>query len=254
MTKIIIYNQEQLEVAIQDLRNSFEKNKRINLSYEKASKEKTNKQIGFLFAALINGITDYLQECGFNVDAEDVRYKLYSDVAEVLPEMVIDKQIFGGKPRIKHLGDMDRELMSKFIDTIFYLLDTSPLYAGIQLHPSVYYNYLWHLDPEEIKIAQTTNLPERDEYYLEYVHNCPCMVCGIQHRSHAHHAKIPKYVSNSKKTPDWTAIPLCYLHHLQIAHNEGHKCLEEKLKWLPYDLETVCRISYLRWKFKNGTK
>lgn len=250
--KCIICSPEQLKICIKDMEELLKNNKKINLSYEIAHNPKSRKQVGFLFAALINGITDYLQECGFNVDAEDVRYKLYSDVAEVLPEMVIDKQIFGGKPRIKHLGDMDRELMSKFIDTIFYLLDINPLYAGIQLHPSVYYNYLWHLDPEEVKIAQTTNLPERDKDYLAYVHNCPCMVCGLQHRSHAHHAKIPKYVSNSKKTPDWTAIPLCYLHHLQLAHGEGHKCLEEKLKWLPFDLETVCRISYLRWKFKNG--
>lgn len=250
MAKVIIYNQEQLEVAINDLRNQFEKDKKINLSYEKASKEKTNKQVGFLFAALIKGISEYLQECGFNVDDEDVRYKLYSDVSEIVPEMVVDKQIFGGKPRIKHISDMDRELMSKFIDGIFSVLDSNPLYAGIELHPSIYFNYLFHLDPEEIKMAQKADLPERDSEYLSYIHDRPCVVCGLQHRSHAHHAKLLNYVSNSKKTPDWTAIPLCYLHHLEGAHQQGHKWLEEKLKWLPMDLETFCRISYIRWKNK----
>ena len=43
------YNQEMLDVAIDDLRKKFVEYGRVNLSYEKASKEKTNKQIGFIF-------------------------------------------------------------------------------------------------------------------------------------------------------------------------------------------------------------
>ena len=252
MGKILIYNQEMLDVAIDDLRKKFVEYGRVNLSYEKASKEKTNKQIGFIFAALIDGITSYFQDCGFNVDAEDVRYKLYDDVSKIVPEMVVDKQIFGGKPRIKHLGDMDRELCSKFIDGIFVLIDRLPIYEGLMLHPSIYYTYLFHLDPEEVRLAKMANLPERDNDYLAYIHDQPCMICGLQHRSHAHHAKITKYVSNSKKTPDWTALPLCYLHHLQGAHGLGHEWLVNKLKWLPVDLETFCRINYMRWKSKKN--
>ena len=252
MARFTIYNQEMLDVAKEDLQQEFEKNGKINLFYEKASKAKTLKQEGFIFAALINGITDYFKECGFNVDGDDVRYKLYEEVSEIVPEMVVDKQIFGNKPRIKHLGEMDRELCSKFIDGIFTVISTKPLYAGLMLHPSVYFNYIFHLDPEEIKMAKAMVLPERDNDYLAYIHNQPCMVCGIQHRSHAHHAKIPRYVSNSKKTPDWTAISLCANHHLNGAHTQGHKWLEEKLNWLPVDLETFCQINYLRWKNKKN--
>lgn len=252
MTKILISNPEMLDVAIEDLQQQFAESGRINLSYEKASKEKTSKQIGFIFAALIDGITEYFQDCGFNVDMDDVRYKLYEDVSEIVPEMVVDKQIFGSKPRIKHLGEMDRELCSKFINGIFTVIDTKPIYQGLMLHPSIYFNYLYHLDPEEIKMAKDAVLPERDEDYLAYIHEQPCIVCGMQHRSHAHHAKIPRYVSNSKKTPDWTAMPLCYTHHLNGAHGQGHGWLEEKLKWLPVDLETFCRLNYIRWKNKKN--
>ena len=252
MGKILIYNQEMLDVAIEDLRQQFNQFGRINLSYEKASKEKTNKQIGFIFAALIDGITEYFRDCGFNVDSDDVRYKLYEDVSQIVPEMVVDKQIFGNKPRIKHLSEMDRELCSKFIDGIFTVIDTQPIYQGLMLHPSIYLNYLYHLDPEEIKMVKNTNLPERDEDYLAYIHEQPCMICGMQHRSHAHHAKIHRYVSNSKKTPDWCAIPLCANHHLNGAHQQGHNWLEEKLKWLPIDLETFCRLNYIRWKNKKN--
>lgn len=250
--RMTIYNQEMLDVAKEDLQHQFETDGKLNLFYEKASKPRTLKQEGFIFAALINGIAAYFRDCGFNVDDDDVRYKLYEEVAEIVPEMVVDKQIFGNKPRIKHLGEMDRELCSKFINGIFEVIRTKPLYDGLMLHPSVYFNYLFHLDPEEIKMAQMTVLPERDEDYLAYIHDQPCMICGLQHRSHAHHAKIPKYVSNSKKTPDWTALPLCYLHHLQGAHGEGSKWLEEKLGWLPVDLETFCKINYIRWKNKKN--
>lgn len=249
--KTVIYNQLMLDKIKEDLQIQFEKNGRLNISYEKAHKERTIAQVGFIFAALISNITEYFQDCGFNVDQDDVRYKLYEDVSQVIPEMVVDKQIFGGKPRIKHIGEMDRELCSKFIDGIFTIIDTKPIYEGLLLHPSIYFNYLFHLEKEEIQLAKDAELPERDEDYLEHIHNMPCIVCGLQHRSHAHHAKIPRYVSNSKKTPDWTALPLCYLHHLQGAHLLGSKWLEEHLKWLPVDLETFCRINYIRWKNKK---
>lgn len=239
-----------LDIIKNDLQQFFDKNGKVNISYEKAHKEKTIAQIGFLFAALINQITEYFQDCGFNVDEDDVRYKLYEDVSQIVPEMVVDKQIFGGKPRIKHLGEMDRTLMSKFIDGIFHIIDSDSAYNGLMLHPSINYNWVFHLEPEEIQLAQKAELPERDEDYLRYIHDKPCLICGLQHNSHAHHAKIPKYVSNSKKTPDWTAIPLCYLHHLVGAHSQGHQWLEEHLVWLKIDLETFCRINYIRWKNK----
>lgn len=248
--KFVIYNEPMLETAILDIRNRFNEFHRLNISYEKPSKEKTYKQMGFIFAALVGQITDYLRECGFNVEEDDVRYKLYEDVAEIVPEMVVDNVLFGGKQRIKHLGEMDRELCSKFIDGIFKILDTKPMYDGIKMHPSTYYNYLWHLDPIDIEIAEKEMLPERNEDYLNWVRELPCMCCGIQHRSHAHHAKIEKYVSNSKKTPDWCAIPLCKHCHLDGAHLKGHNWLLEQLKWLPVDLETFCKVNYIRWKNK----
>ena len=246
--KVIAYNQQMIDVVKADLQYLFEQYGRLNVSYEKASKEKTYRQMGFVFAALINGITDYFVSCGFNVDDEDVRYALYDQVSQIVPEMVVDKQIFGGKSRVKHISEMDRALMSKFIDGVFEVLNTNPMYAGIKLHPYVYYNWLWHLDPEEVRWVGQHYIPERDEKYLDYVRSQPCICCGIQHRSHAHHAKIPKYVSNSKKTPDWTAIPLCQQCHLEGAHQKGHEWLMKQLEWLPYEFETVCRLNYARWK------
>lgn len=253
MGKIVVYNQEMLDIVIRDMQYQFQLKKRLNISYEPTHKERTNAQMGFIFSALIHNITEYFQECGFNVDEDDVRYKLYEEVSEVVPEMIVDKQIFGGKPRVKHLGEMDRVLCSKFIDGIFTVLSEKPLYDGLKLHPSISYNWMFHIEPEEIEIAKRTVLPERDEDYLNYIREMPCIVCGKQHRSHAHHAKIPKYVSNSKKTPDWTAIPVCQSCHLEGCHGQGHEWLLGKLMWLPVDLEIMCRLNYLRWLNKKNS-
>lgn len=245
MVQIIIYNQEMLEVAIQDLRNMFERDKRINLSYEKAHKEKTMAQVGFVFAALINQITDYFINCGFNIDAEDVRYKLYDEVSEIIPEMVVDKQIFGGRPRIKHISEMDRELCSKFINGVFEVLNSKPMYAGLMMHPSTYYNWCFHLEPEEIQITRNSILPERDENYLNHIRSLPCICCGIQHRSEAHHIRDTRTAGTAIKSPDWYAVPLCHQCHMLVAHGEGFK---DSMKWIPLDLIDFCRICYSRWK------
>ncbi len=248
--KLVAYNEKQLEIAIEDIKRSFEEHKRLNISYEKASKEKTYKQMGFIFAALIGQITDYFRSCGFNIDEEDVKYKLYEDVSEIVPEMVVDKQLFGGKPRIKHLPEMDRELCSKFINGIFYVLDSKPMYDGLKMHPSTFYNWVFHLDSEDVRIAQTANMPERDADYLNYVRTLPCICCGIQHRSEAHHIRDTRTAGIAIKSPDWYTVPLCHNCHMGVAHGTGFKAM---MGWIPQNLGlyNFTRLCYLRWKNKK---
>lgn len=243
-----INNQQQLEIIISDVRKALENNGRLNVSYEPAHKERTLAQMGFVFSALISNITDYLQNCGFVVDQDDVRYFLYDEVARIVPEMTVDKQIFGGRPRIRHIGEMDRTLCSKFIDGVFTVLDTNPIFEGLKLHPSIAYNWLFHIENEEIQLAKSARLPERDPEYLDYIRTLPCMLCGIQHRSQAHHAKVGEHIGMAIKTEDFRAIPLCPHCHLGIAHGTGFK---EAMSWLPYDLDVVTRLCYLRWKNKK---
>ena len=252
MTKVVVYNQQMLDVVKEDLQYLFEQYGKLDISYEMAHKARTKRQEGFVFAALISGITEYLVNCGFNIDEDDVRYKLYEDVAAIVPEMVVDKQLFGGKPRIKHINEMDRTLMSKFIDGIFEVIDSSPLYHGLKLHPSVFYNWVFHLDPEEVNLIKKNWLPERNPEYLDYIRTLPCICCGIQHRSEAHHLKDNRLGGISQKSPDWTALPLCHDCHLGIAHGSGWKVA---MNWLPYDLDDFTRLCYTRWKnkgVKNG--
>lgn len=239
-----IYNSKSWELHKAEIEKLLAEKKIINLSYELASKEKTKKQIGFFYGALCGQITDYLCNCGFNINIERVKRGLYKQVSEIVPEMVVD-DIFGGDKYILHISDMDRNVLSKFIDGVFYVIDNNPMYSGLKLTPDVRYNFAFHIDPEELKIASTTDLPLRDSNYLDYIRDLPCIICGKQHRSHAHHLKDNRLCGISEKAPDWATMPLCPECHLGIAHGTGFK---EAMHWLPIEMIDFLRICYIRYK------
>ena len=244
--KLTVYNEQTLETVIRDMRQEFARVKRLNVVYEKAHKPKTGAQLGFLFSALIDQITTYFRNCGFNVDEDDVKYKLYRDVSKVVPEMVTESSILGIE-RIRHVSEMDRELMSRFIDGIFTVLDQDPIYSGLKMTADVYYNWAFHLSREQIEMVMRQNYPERDPDYLNYVRDLPCMICGVQHRSQAHHLKDMGLCGISQKSPDWAAIPLCMECHLGIAHGTG---FERALSWVPIPLVEFTKVCYSRYLAK----
>lgn len=219
----------------------------VNLSYEKAHKAKTKEQMGFIFAALMNQCRDFFESCGYNVDDKDVRYYFYEKVSEFMPEIVSDCGLFGKKQRVKHLDEYDRATMAKFIDGCFQVLDSDPLFAGIELSPDTFYNFLFHIDTEELKVIENYKKNEKDEGYLEYIRTRPCIICGIQHRSEAHHIRDTRTAGMAIKSPDWFTIPLCHRCHMNIAHGVGFK---EKMAWLPCDIKTACEICYYRYKHR----
>lgn len=246
--KSIIYNDKMWENHRAEIDKMVADGVRVNLSYEKAHKPKTKEQMGFLFAALMNQCKDFFESCGYNVDDKDVRYYFYEKVSQFLPEIVSDCGLFGKKQRIKHLDEYDRETMAKFIDGVFQVIDYDPLLAGIQLTPDCFYNWVNHISVDDIKTAQMADLPERDPEYLEYIRTKPCILCGIQHRSEAHHLKDNRLGGISQKSPDWAAMPLCHKCHLGIAHGTGFK---ERMGWIPIEMVDFLRLCYLKWKM-NG--
>lgn len=245
--RLTINNPQMLETVISDMRTALERDKALNVSYEKAHRPRTMAQVGFVFGALISQITQYFRDCGFNLDEDDVRYKLYEEVSGIVPEMVVDNVLFRGKPRIKHIGEMDRETMSKFIEGIFTLLDQDPIYSGLKLSPDVFYSWTRHIDQEQIKWVRGQEFPERDADYLNYVREQPCLICGVQHRSEAHHLRDYRTSGMAIKSPDWAAIPLCHHCHMSVAHGTG---FDEALSWIPLDLLDFTKICYSRYKAK----
>lgn len=246
--KNTIYNTQQWELHKAQIEQMIADKIPVSLSYEKASKEKTKKQIGFFFAALCDQITAYLRDCGFNVDNNDTKYGLYSQVSQIVPEMCVDT-IFGNAQRILHISDMDRAVMSKFIDGVFQVIDNNPMYSGLKLTPDVRYNWAFHLESDDIDYCRQVTYPQHDESYLDYIREQPCIICGVQHRSEAHHTKTGQRIGIAIKTEDYRAIPLCHKCHMNIAHGVGFK---ESLQWIPISLDDFTKLCYLRWK--NGVR
>lgn len=255
--KLVIYNSRQLDVVISDIRAEFDKNKSIQIEYGKPHKNKTQAQLGFIFGALISNIVSYLNECGINATADSVRGDLYSKLETSCPELVVDGGIFArGKQRIKHLSEMDKKEASIFIDYVFHEVENNPIFQGMCLPPDIANNWVQHISPEDIKNAQTSTLPEKDEDYLRWQRTQPCLICGRKSPVEVHHIRDPRFSGISKKSPDWYSIPLCGLgvpdggcHHA-LAHTTGNDGIDEALPWIVKNVSILdyCRLRYIKWK------
>jgi len=244
--KCVIKNLHQWALHRQTIEKLLADGREVNLSYEKATKPVTHRQVGFFFAALVNQIWLYFRNAGFSISEKQVRYGLYKQVAEVVPNMTYDLSMFGQTPQIKHISDMETaEEMSEFISGVFTVLDTNPMYAGIKLTPDTYYTWLNTITNDEILAVRAQTLPDRDNTYLNHIRALPCIICGIQHRSDAHHLRDTRTAGTGIKSPDWMTLPLCHDCHMNVAHGTGFK---ESLRWIKIDLMDFTRLCYLRWK------
>lgn len=242
--KCTIQNPEQWAGHKAEIDRIVNAGKMVNLSYEPAKAQKTKAQMGFVFGAILSQVQLYLYECGTLVSPKAVRNHFYIQVAKILPDIVESSSLWANETRIMHIDEYDKETMSKFIDACFTVLDTDPLLAGIKLTPDTYFNWVFHTDPEIIRNAQQSQFPQHDQNYLNYIRTLPCIICGIQHRSEAHHLKHPKLCGLTQKAPDWAALPLCHKCHMGIAHGTGFK---DRMNWLPIDIIDFLRLNYMRY-------
>ena len=253
--KLTCYNDKIAENAFSEIREMLKSGKAVNLEYEVAKKQQTKAQMGFVWGALISQIQAYLVGLGLNLEEEDVKIMLYDKVADIVPEMVIDSSVLKLKrDYVKTMSRMDRELTSKFIDGIFTVIDTDPLFSGLKLTPDVRYNWVMHVTQEDLNELSRygDKLPDRDPAYLNYIRSQPCIICGLQKRSHAHHVKIGRLIGIGLKPEDFRAIPLCPEHHLEGAHKYGNAWLEENLKFITsrFSIDEFTRLCYCRYAFK----
>lgn len=244
--KCTIKNYKQWELHRQTIDKLIADGREVNLSYEKASKPVTHKQLGFFFAALVNQIYLFFRSAGYSLKEKQIKYGLYKQVARVVPDMVYDLSLFGEEPQVKSISDMETsQEMSAFINGVFTVIDTNPIYAGLKLTPDTYYAWVNHVSIDEVNASRCQELPERDPEYLNHVRDLPCIICGIQHRSDCHHIRDTRTAGMAIKSPDWYSLPLCHDCHLSIAHGTGFK---ESIQWIKMDLIDFCRLCYLRWK------
>jgi hypothetical protein len=90
-------------------------------------------------------------------------------------------------------------------------------------------------------------MPEtiRDENYLGYVRDIPCLVCAAPPPSDPHH--LDSGVTGSKGD-DWTCVPLCRKHHREY-HSVGERKMEDRY---PVNLWKCAHRILRRYHKNNG--
>lgn len=253
--KKTIYNTEMLDRACQDMYRLLSEKKSINLEYGEVYKDKTKSQQGFFFGALVDSVIEFFKENGMKYTVDEVKNNFYNSVSYLDDDFRKKVHRFNGEEYEipKHISDMDREEMSKFIDKCIWLIDNSKPFRGMKLSPDIRNTWIRHITPEDLRYINEKSLPYLDREYMDWLHKQTCLVCGCHNGIEAHHLRIDGMGGTAKKPPDWMCVPLCQEHH-RMYHLRGHQWFLEQVGWLTkyVSLKEYLICNYNRWKNHIG--
>ena len=251
MVNICVYNEDMLESAISRIYDDFNRNKELNLTWEKKKKDKSLAQLGFFWGALVGSIRDFFLSKGIEYTPEDIKNNFYNAISYMDDRFKRKVRRFNGEEYEvpKRISEMNMEEMSRFIDRAIWLCDNAPMFSGLVLHPSIRYCFLNHITEEDLKNLDR-RFPKISDEYRAYIRNQPCLVCGCFAGScDPHHLRINNHGGVAMKPSDAFCIPLCHRHH-QEYHRRGHLWFMNQVKWITRKvcLEDFCAINFNRWK------
>lgn len=246
-----VYNEKMLDSVVSDLYSRLEKDKSLNISYEKPEKPKTKNQLGFFFGALCKSIKNFYESQGIDTySLNDIKENMYYGCSFVNDRLLKHAHRFNGDEYTtpKRLSDMTSEEAGMLIDASIYLIDNAKCFNGLVLHPSIRNVWIRHITQDDIK---NINKPARSQpEYLSYLRKQACIVCG-RFGCEAHHIKEVGLTGTAYKADDWMTLPLCRDCHT-LYHTRGKVWFERQMDWiLKYiSLENFCLVSFERWRNK----
>lgn len=247
--QVVVYNEKMLDKVCIDLYNKLKEYGELSVSYEKPFKDKTKKQLGYFWGALVNSIVEFYREQGSEYTPDEVKENFYQAIS---PRKTVMQ--FNGKAYEvpKRISEMSLEEMSAFIDRSLWLCDNARAFKGLILHPSIRYTFIRHLEPLELCSINTGAFPRKCPEYLEYTRKQACLVCGVCHQSEAHHLKEVNQSGVGYKVDDWEVIPLCRECHRNY-HTQGKGWFNEQVKWITkyLSIEDFCTVNFNRWLMKG---
>lgn len=255
--QLVAYNQPQLDMIIRDVYRQFDTYQSLAITYDKPARDKTRDQLGFFFGALVKNIQSFFKERGIDYSTDEIKENFYSAAAYLNDALSKTVRRFNGKTCLvpKRLSEMTLEEANAFIDQCLNLVDHSPVFDGLVLHPSIRYTWVRKIDSDHIRnLPPTGTLPRHDPVFLEYTRKQACLWCGRANQSEAHHLKLPGLSGTAEKSPDWCAVPLCHDCHIGQLHQSGTDAFLKDIAWITryLDLTDFCKINYLRWHNKGG--
>ena len=246
--KHIVSNRQHLDNIVNEINREIEHGVTLNVWYEKASKSKTKKQLGYIFGGLIKALQGWqLDISGEKIPLDSIKSMLYSKL--LTPEIKCVCGIMS--PVYTTLSKMNIDQTSLFIDNVIGFCDNLPDFImPIELR----YTWIVNVSPEELAIIKRETLAEKQPEYLSYLRNQNCLRCGVMAEC-AHHIRQGNYSGMGKKSPDWLAIPLCNRCHHDLHNTIGES---EFLSHIDnvlngFEIESFCRIVFYRW-YRKGLK
>lgn len=247
--KTVCYNQNMLDKVMLDMVDSFQKNGELYVDYGKPFKEKTLRQLGFFFGAIVDSIIDFYSEKGIEYSVDEVKENFYQAIS---PKKTITQ--FNGKTYDvpKRISEMSLEEMSLFIDRAIWLCDNAKAFSCLILHPSIRYTWIRNVSDLELMQINKQKFPRTCREYLEYTRKQACLVCGVQNMSEAHHLKEAGRSGVGYKADDVFVVPLCRECHLKY-HTKGKEWFNKQVDWITkyMSMTDFCLCCFNRYYFRR---
>lgn len=247
MAKYVVANVKKLINIFTEIKQELEKHqdRTINLSWEFSFREKTLAQLGFFFSGIVGAIQKHFKEIyGEEYSKEIIKELLYVECSS--KEELISPN---GKTIeiMKRISMMSVQEMSEFIEKVIAFCEQ----YEIILQPELRFLWVNNLNPEYVAEVEQTKFRDKDESYLRYVRQQPCIVCGAYH-SEAHHLKYRELAGLGAKTPDYMAVSLCSECHRNYMGSDSHITTEKVIRLAPYlfrklSAKQFCKLCYERY-------
>ena len=249
--QITVYNSKQLDVVMRDMLNKFDTCKSLAISYDKPFKDKTLKQLGYIFGGLIDSVIDFYAEQGVKWTQDEVKENFYQACSK-LDDLFINvvRRFNGDSYQVpKRLSEMNVEEASIFIEKCIYLIDHAKPFKGLVLHPSLRYTWIRRINDVDLMLLNDCKLPRSCPEYLEHTRKQACLCCGRANMSEVHHLKLTGESGTGYKADDWLTIPLCRECHIEDLHQHGQETFYKNFEWITkyISLTDFCKVRYLRW-------
>lgn len=249
--QVTAYNTRQLDVIVRDMMTQFNVHKSLSISYDKPYKDKSVRQLGYIFGGLVDSVRDFFfaQE-GVKREKEDIIEDFYKSCAKLDERLCRNiRGIDGDYQAPKRLSTMSAEDASIFIDKCLWIIDNARCFEGLVLHPSLRYTWIRHVTADELQRANDFKFPRLCPEYLEHTRQQACIWCGRVKSSEVHHLKVAGHSGEAYKADDWLTVPLCHDCHIAELHQHGQDEFLDGLSWITkyIDLIDFCRLRYLRW-------